>query len=205
MFDTYSDVSFVAITAKDDNIRWLWHISLAFLVFNLVCRLIVPSTGIFRRIVKGGGMNDLVTLVSAFDYISVIDVNINLTNTQVCNLIQVSFKAIFEDIPQAIIQLIYWDMDDRRKQIILVSAIVSITVTIISLTYGFFLLYFTQERRATLIRFIRQTKDVVARRVKFQNIFRNQNSSMISHNDLRRQNSYAGDGSRSSAELNSNR
>lgn len=78
------------------------------MLLNTVTRILVPFYGVFRGFVTQNDKMDLISLISAFDYISVVDIDKELLNVSLCNMFTVSWRAISEDIPQAIVQMYYF-------------------------------------------------------------------------------------------------
>ena len=134
MFDTYSDMIFVAIT-WEESLGELWLLSLIFVVLNLSFRVLIPFYGMFRSIASNDKM-DLISLISAFDYISVIDINKELMNVAVCNMVSVGWRALSEDIPQAIIQLVYYFNYSSDKTMVLISAVTSMALAFFGIGYS---------------------------------------------------------------------
>ena len=144
LFDTYSDLIFCAITWKE-GLTTFWTVSLFFVLLNTVTRILVPFYGVFRGFVTQNDKMDLISLISAFDYISVVDIDKELLNVSLCNMFTVSWRAVSEDIPQAIVQMYYFTEVERDKPMVLVSAITSIVLAVISVGYGAFILCSTEN------------------------------------------------------------
>jgi hypothetical protein len=73
-------------------------------------------------------------------------------------MLTVMWKTCTEDLPQATIQIIYWIGTGKENSLILISAIASISFTLISSTYAFILIYFTEARRNKLAKFLNTIK-----------------------------------------------
>ena len=98
---------------------------------------------------------DLISLISAFDYISVVDIDKELLNVTLCNMFTVSWRAISEDIPQAIIQLFYYSHVSSDKPMVLISAITSIVLAFVSVAYGAIILCKTSNASQKFKAFMR--------------------------------------------------
>ena len=154
LFDTYSDIIFVAITWKE-GLTTFWMVSLFFVLLNTVCRILIPFYGVFRGFVTQNDKMDLISLISAFDYISVVDIDKELLNVTLCNMFTVSWRAISEDIPQAIIQLFYYSHVSSDKPMVLISAITSIVLAFVSVAYGAIILCKTSNASQKFKAFMR--------------------------------------------------
>ena len=97
---------------------------------------------------------DLISLISAFDYISVVDIDKQLLNVTLCNMFTVTWRAFSEDIPQAIVQLFYYSHVNPRTMILL-SAITSIILSCIGVGYGAFILCSTKNSSQKFKAFVR--------------------------------------------------
>jgi hypothetical protein len=105
MFDTYSDLTFIVIANHTGKTQYkLFALaSMMCLIFSNGMKLILTVNGNFRNVFPRGDKFSLISVCSAYDYISVIDINSKMKNTRFCNFITVLWKTCTEDIPQAII------------------------------------------------------------------------------------------------------
>ena len=106
----------------------------------------------------------LTSLVSVYDYVSVIDVNTKLKNSRAFNMLSVGWKTFTEDIPQSIIQYVYYFEYDRNFFVFL-SATVSLCFALISAGYGAYLVWATSERKERLAKWLSKMTEKLTKKV----------------------------------------
>ena len=73
-FDTYTDFIFSSIALKEGEYVY-FAVSLAFMCLSIIGKLIVTAYGFFRGTIFKDDKHDLLAIITAFDYISVLDVS----------------------------------------------------------------------------------------------------------------------------------
>jgi hypothetical protein len=81
MFDTYSDITFIAIAFDEGEFPSLAIASLAVLLVSNGFKLLLTINGNFRNVFPTSDKFNLTSVCSAYDYISVIDIDSKMKNT----------------------------------------------------------------------------------------------------------------------------
>jgi hypothetical protein len=83
MFDTYSDITFIVIAWGNSTLAYLATASLVILILSNGVKLFFTINGNFRNVFSSVDKFYLTSVCSAYDYISVIDIDSRLANTRI--------------------------------------------------------------------------------------------------------------------------